>query len=70
VVAPFLQAARQLAELVISRVVEELGVMEEHYDFNVFPNFGYFVLVASFVFVERVLDQPEVAFASANRRKI
>jgi len=68
-IAPPPQATRQLAELVITRVAEELGVTEEDYDFNVFPNLGYFVLVAPPVFVERVLDQPEVASASANRRK-
>lgn len=68
-IAPPPQATRQLAELVVTRVAEELGVSEEDYDFNVFPNLGYFVLSASPVFVERVLDQPEVASASANRRK-
>jgi hypothetical protein len=68
-IAPPPQVTRELAELVITRVAEELGVTEEHYDFNVFPNLGYFVLAAPPVFVERVLDQPEVASASANRRK-
>jgi len=68
-IAPPPQATRQLAELVITRVAEELGVTAEQYDFNVFPNLGYFVLVAPPVFVERVADQPEVASASANRRK-
>jgi hypothetical protein len=68
-IAPPPQATRQLAELVVSRVAEELGATEGDYDFNVFPNLGYFVLVAPPVFVERVVDQPEVASASANRRK-
>jgi hypothetical protein len=63
------QATRDLAELLVTRVAEELGVTAEDYDFNVFPNLGYFVLSASPGFVERVLDQPEVASASANRRK-
>jgi hypothetical protein len=36
---------------------------------NVFENLGYFVLAAPPDFVERVLDQPEVASASANRRR-
>jgi hypothetical protein len=35
----------------------------------VFPNLGYFVLSAPPGFVERVLDQPEVASASANRKR-
>jgi hypothetical protein len=34
----------------------------------VFPNLGYMVLSAPAGFVERVLRQPEVASASANRR--
>jgi len=67
--APPPEATRDLAELVVARVAEELGVAAEAYDFNVFPNLGYFVLSASPGFVERVLDQPEVASASANRRK-
>ena len=60
---------RDLAELVVGRVAEELGAAAGHYDFNVFPNLGYFVLSAPAGFVERVLDQPEVASASANRRR-
>jgi len=67
--APPPKATRQLAELVVSRVAEELGVAEGEYELNVLPNLGYFVLAAPPVFVERVLDQPEVASASANRRK-
>lgn len=67
--APPPEATRDLAELLVTRVAEELGAAPEDYDFNVFPNLGYFVLSASPGFVERVLDQPEVASASANRRK-
>jgi len=68
-IAPPPHATRQLAELVVSRVAEELGATQDEYDFNVFPNLGYFVLVAPPVFVERVVDQPEIASASANRRR-
>jgi hypothetical protein len=67
--APRPGATRDLAELLVTRVAEELGVTAEAYDFNVFPNLGYFVLSAPSGFVERVLDQPEVVSASANRRK-
>jgi hypothetical protein len=63
------ETTRDLAERVVLRVAGELGVPADAYDFNVFPNLGYFVLSASPGFVERVLDQPEVASASANRRK-
>jgi hypothetical protein len=62
-------ATRELVELVVGRVAEELGTAKDAYDFNVFPNLGYFVLSAAPGFVERVLDQPEVASASANRRR-
>ena len=68
-IVPPPQATRQLAELVVSRVAEQLGAAQADYDFNVFPNLGYFVLVAPPVFVERVVEQPEVASASANRRR-
>lgn len=67
--APPPEATRDMAELLVTRVAEELGVTAEEYDYNVFPNLGFFVLSASPGFVERVLDQPEVASASANRRK-
>jgi len=49
-------------------VAEETGVASTDYDFNVFPNLGYLVLSAPAGFVERVLHQPEIASASANRR--
>lgn len=67
--APPPEATRDIAELLVTRVAEELGATAGEYDYNVFPNLGYFVLSASPGFVERVLDQPEVASASANRRK-
>ena len=68
-VAPPPGATRDLAELVVGRVAEELGAAAGRYDVTVFPNLGYFVLSAPPGFVERVLDQPEVASASANRRR-
>jgi len=67
--APPPAATRDLAELVVGRVAEELGAAADQYDVNVFPNLGYFVLSAPAGFVERVLAQPEVASASANRRR-
>lgn len=62
-------ATRHLAERVVARVAKELGTAAGEYDFNVFPNLGYVVLSAPPGFVLRVLDQPEVASASANRRR-
>jgi hypothetical protein len=67
--APSGGEARDLAAVVVARVAEELGVSPGDYDVNVFENLGYFVLAAPPGFVERVLDQPEVASASANRRR-
>jgi hypothetical protein len=67
--APSPAVARDLAELVVGRVAEELGTRADEYDLNVFPNLGYFVLSAAPGFVERVLAQPEVASGSANRRR-
>jgi hypothetical protein len=57
-----------VARDLLARVAEELGSAASDYDFNVFPNLGYLVLQAPSGFVERVLRQPEVASASANRR--
>ena len=68
-VAPAPETTRDTAALVVGRVAEELGAAKDAYDLNVFPNLGYFVLSASAGFVQRVLDQPEVASASANRRR-
>ena len=62
------EAAQDVARDLLARVAEEIGAAASDYDFNVFPNLGYLVLSASAGFVERVLDQPEIASASANRR--
>jgi hypothetical protein len=62
-------AASALARELVARVAAETGVADSAYDFNVFPNLGYCVLSAPAGFVERVLRQPEVASASANRRR-
>ena len=62
------EAAQDVARDLLARVAEETGVASTDYDFNVFPNLGYLVLSAPAGFVERVLHQPEVASASANRR--
>ena len=65
---PVPEAAQDVARELLARVAEEVGAAASDYDFNVFPNLGYLVLSASAGFVERVLRQPEVASASANRR--
>ena len=62
------EAAQDVARDLLARVAEEMGAAASDYDFNVFPNLGYLVLSAPAGFVERVLHQPEVASASANRR--
>jgi hypothetical protein len=62
------EAAHDVARDLLARVAEEMGAAASDYDFNVFPNLGYLVLSAPAGFVERVLHQPEVASASANRR--
>jgi len=65
---PAQEAAQDVARDLLARVAEEVGAAASDYDFNVFPNLGYLVLSAPAGFVERVLHQPEVASASANRR--
>jgi hypothetical protein len=62
------QGVRDLAEGVVGRAATELGEAPGAWAVNVFPNLGYFVLCGSPRLVERVLEQPEVASASANRR--
>jgi hypothetical protein len=63
------QRARDLAEGLVDRAATELGEAPGAWAVNVFPNLGYFVLCGSPRLVERVLEQPEVASASANRRR-
>ena len=65
---PVPEAAQNAARDLLVRVAGEMGAAASDYDFNVFPNLGYLVLSAPAAFVERVLHQPEVASASANRR--
>ena len=65
---PAQQATHAAARELLARVAEEIGAAASDYDFNVFPNLGYCVVSASAHFVERVVRQPEVASASANRR--
>lgn len=67
--APSPSATRALAEGLVKRVSEELGKDAGQVDFNVFPNLGYFVVSAPSAFVERIVAQPEIASASANRRR-
>ena len=62
------EVTQVVARDLLARVADELGAAPSDYDFNVFPNLGYLVLSAPAGFVERVLRQPEVASASANRR--
>lgn len=66
--APQPSAAQATAREVIERVAGEVGVAAADYDYNVLPNLGYCVLRAPAELVERVLLQPEIASASANRR--
>mgnify|MGYP001043536639 CR=1 FL=1 len=63
------QGVRDLAEGLVDRAATELGEARGAWAVNVFPNLGYFVLCGSPRLVERVLEQPEVASASANRRR-
>ena len=65
---PAREATQVVARELLARVAEEVGAAASDYDFNVFPNLGYLVLSAPAGFVERVLRQPEVVSASANRR--
>lgn len=65
---PVQEAAQDVARDLLARVADEIGAAASDYEFNVFPNLGYLVLSAPAGFVERVLRQPEVASASANRR--
>jgi len=66
--SPAESAVHDTARELLARVADELGTAPSSYDFNVFPNLGYCVLKAPAGFVERVLQQPEVVSASANRR--
>lgn len=49
----------------LRRTAEETGI--EDYEFNVFGFLESFAVAAAPRFVERLLDQPEVGSATANR---
>lgn len=67
--APEREAAERLPHELLARVARELALEASACDLHVFPNLGYFVLAAPARLVERMLAQPEVASASANRPK-
>jgi hypothetical protein len=64
---PSADQTREIAERVVGRVARELALAPSGYDLNVFPNLGYFVVSAPSGFIERLLEAPEIASASANR---
>jgi hypothetical protein len=64
---PSAEQTRAIAERVVARVARDLALDAGGYDFNVFPNLGYFVVSAPTGFIERLLEAPEIASASANR---
>ncbi len=59
---------QEIAETLFERVADDCGLRERDYQWNVFPNLGYAVVSAPPAFIERLLSQPEVLSASANRR--
>jgi hypothetical protein len=59
---------QEIAETLFERLADECGLRERDYQWNVFPNLGYAVVSAPPAFIERLLSQPEVLSASANRR--
>lgn len=58
-------AVEETVERVLRRVAEETGTTD--YDFNVFGFLESFAVVAEPRFIERLLGQPEVESATANR---
>lgn len=60
--------ARRMADDIVTRVSGELGVDASTYRMNVFPNLGYFVISGPKRLIERVIEQPEIASASAKNR--
>ena len=55
-----------VAEDLLARVKDQTGA--EPQDYNVFRNLGSFVVAAPPAFIERLLEQPEVESAMANRQ--
>ena len=62
---PSPEAVERTVEELLRRVAAESGVAD--YEFNVFGFLDSFALAAERRFIERLLVQPEVASASANR---
>jgi hypothetical protein len=65
--APPPDETEKTARRVLERVREELGV--EPKAFNIFRNLGYFVVDAETPFIRRLIEQEEIASASANVRR-
>ncbi|MCC6523594.1 MAG: hypothetical protein IT373_13135 [Polyangiaceae bacterium] len=66
-IVPSPEQTRRIAEQLMVRVATELAPDAATYDLNVFANLGYFVVSAPSAFVARLIEQPEVAAATANR---
>ena len=62
------RSTQEVAETLFERVADDCGLRARDYEWNVFPNLGYAVVSAPPAFIERLLSQPEVLSASANRR--
>ncbi len=56
----------QTAECLLKNVEQTIGVAPK--DYNIFRNLGYFVVSATAPFVRKMIEQKEIASASANRR--
>jgi hypothetical protein len=64
--APSPERTEALAHELLSRVKgQAAGALA---DYNVFRNLGYFVVSAEPRFIRKLIEQPEVASAQANRR--
>src|SRR5882724_6164717 len=65
-VVPSPERTEELTQTVLDRVKKEVGKGEARY--NVFRNLGSFAVSAEPEFLRKLISQPEVAAAVANRR--
>lgn len=66
-IVPTAERTCEIAEKLVARVAKKIGREASH--FNVFKNFGSFVVASDADFIRELIGQPEVAAVMANQQQ-
>jgi hypothetical protein len=66
-IVPTAERTCEIAEKLVARVAKKFGREASH--FNVFKNFGSFVVASDAAFIRELIGQPEVAAVMANQQQ-